>query len=136
MYKRQYGMMACYSSLGKSSSRIATSIWLLAVSYTHLDVYKRQERTFCVRVGDLVSSERRITASVPQGSVLGPLLFSNYVNDVPRQPGVQMALFADDTAVFTADRHVERAVLRLQRQLDTLGAVSYTHLGYKSICII
>ena len=63
---------------------------------------------------------QRITAGVPQGSVLGPLLFSIYVNDVPRQPGVQVALFADDTAVFTADRHEERAVLRLQRQLDTL----------------
>ena len=44
----------------------------------------------------------------PQGSVLGPFLFSIYVDDVPRQPGVQMALFADEMAVFTADRHVER----------------------------
>ena len=57
----------------------------------------------------------------PQGSVLGPLLFSLYVNDVLRQPGVQVAFFADDTAVFTADGHVERAVFRLQRQLDSLG---------------
>ena len=76
------------------------------------------ERTFCVRIDDHVSSERRITAGVPQGSVLGPLLFSVYVNDAPREPGVQMALFADDTAVYTADRNADRAILRLQRALD------------------
>ena len=74
--------------------------------FLHLVASFLTERTFCVRVGDSVSSERRITAGVPQGSVLGPLLFSIYVNDVPRQPGVQMALFADDTAVFLSLIHI------------------------------
>ena len=40
---------------------------------------------------------------------------------MPRQPGVQEALSADDMAVFTADRNAEWAALRLQRQLYKLG---------------
>ncbi|GBP54729.1 Probable RNA-directed DNA polymerase from transposon BS [Eumeta japonica] len=49
------------------------------------------------------STRRLIRAGVPQGSTLSPLLYSAYTNDVPRpsSSGVQLALFADDTALFT-----------------------------------
>ncbi|GBP04262.1 Probable RNA-directed DNA polymerase from transposon BS [Eumeta japonica] len=56
---------------------------------------RRHERTH--------STRRLIRAGVPQGSTLSPLLYSAYTNDVPRpsSSGVQLALFADDTALFT-----------------------------------
>ncbi|GBP55576.1 Probable RNA-directed DNA polymerase from transposon BS [Eumeta japonica] len=74
----------------------------------------RHERTHSIR--------RFIRAGVPQGSALSPLLYSAYTNDIPRPTsGVQLALFADDTALFFRSR-TRRSIFRhLPRAIDELG---------------
>jgi hypothetical protein len=59
-----------------------------------------------VRVNTLYSDTKLISAGVPQGSILSPLLFIIFVNDVFQllSHNVQIYLYADDTAiVFSAD---------------------------------
>jgi len=57
-------------------------------------------RTQRVRVGGQLSTEVRVTSCVPQGSVLGPLLFLAYVNDIWRNMESTIRLFADDCVIY------------------------------------
>ena len=48
------------------------------------------------------STELPVSSGVPQGSVLGPILYLFYINDLPDNIQSDVRLFADDTAVYLA----------------------------------
>ncbi|KAJ0176713.1 hypothetical protein K1T71_007892 [Dendrolimus kikuchii] len=78
-------------------------------------------RSFRFRVEGTRSSPHPLTAGVPQGSALSPLLFTLYTSDIPKTPDVELALFADDTALYTSDQNRQMACVRLQAAVTELG---------------
>lgn len=81
-----------------------------------------QNRSFRYRVEGVLSNPRPIRAGVPQGSCLSPLLFTLFTSDIPRTHQVEIALFADDTALYTSDRNPARVRIRLQKALTELSS--------------
>jgi hypothetical protein len=61
-------------------------------------------------------------AGVPQGSVLSPTLYNLYINDTPQTPGVNLALFADDTCLYATGRKEGYVLRKIQRRLDSMVA--------------
>ena len=90
---------------------IVRSAFAMLKSYLH-------ERTQCVQVDHDRSSFLPIQIGVPQGSILGPLLFILYINDFPQVCGQHITtfLYADDTAIFIEGKNDEE----LQTTLNTL----------------
>ena len=57
-------------------------------------------RTQVIEVNGSVSESAPVLSGIPQGSVLCPLLFVIYINDLPEAINSDSFLFADDTKVF------------------------------------
>ena len=78
-------------------------------------------RTQRVRVGGQLSEEVRLTSHVPQGSVLGPLLFLAYINDIWRNIESTIRLFVDDCVIYRKIINNEEKE-KFQKDLDRLGS--------------
>ena len=80
-----------------------------------------RDRQQQVLISGKFSSMRNAQSGVPQGSILGPLLFIMFIDDISEgiSPGTQLSLYADDTKIW---RQIvtESDVLRLQKDIEYL----------------
>ena len=58
------------------------------------------DRKQCVRVGNDISAKADVLSGIPQGSILGPVLFTIFINDLPDTLSSSCKIFADDTKIY------------------------------------
>ena len=85
-----------------------------------------------VRVNGSCSDFQQVTSGIPQGSVLGPILFVIYINDLPDKLESDCYMFADDTKIFrqiasTSDNDILQSdVKKLENWSATYGYLGFT----------
>ena len=72
-----------------------------------------------VSVAGSHSSWTEVKSGIPQGSVLGPILFVCYINDMPEEVTAQISMYADDTKLFK-EINTEDDKMILQKDLDAI----------------
>lgn len=108
---------ATYCDLSKAFDRVSHQILINKLEYygvrgTPLKLLESylSNRRQCVVFNGRRSTWKYVGVGVPQGSILGPLLFLVYVNDLPANIRADdMCLFADDTSFFNTAPDVTSA---------------------------
>ena len=77
-------------------------------------------RCFIVNVGKDFSSPSKLSCGVPQGSILGSLLFLLYVNDMPQAVKSDLLLYADDTCLMYTGKDIKMIEEQLNTDLSSL----------------
>jgi len=77
-------------------------------------------RTFKVNVGDEYSSPGDLSCGVPQGSILGPLLFLLYVNDMPQSVSCDLLLYADDSCLVFTGKDIDKIETELNKDFNSI----------------
>ncbi|MGL1888436.1 MAG: reverse transcriptase family protein [Reichenbachiella sp.] len=74
-----------------------------------------------VDISGTLSESESISCGVPQGSILGPLLFLIYVNDMKAAVKCKLLLYADDSALLTSGSDISEIEATLSRELEAVS---------------
>ena len=74
-----------------------------------------------VSLNNIQSNKMFVNCGVPQGSVLGPLLFSIYINDISNCTTYNPRLFADDTCLILKHENINKLISFTNKEIDVVN---------------
>ena len=79
-------------------------------------------REQCVAIKNVKSSFLKTKTGIPQGSVLGPILFSMFINDLPDScQGADFQMYADDAVIYAHGKTTAAVSHELNEHLDAVA---------------
>ena len=125
-----YEVCVIFFDVSKAFDTVPHSLLLAKLNELGLDPYLLRwiksyltNRCQCVCVDGVSSHTLPVASGVPQGSVLGPLLFITYINNVAASisPESDVNMFADDIALYRVIKTTDDYVC-LQQEIDSISA--------------
>ncbi len=104
-----------------SHNKLLYKLWMLGITSPLWQWFKSylEDIHHFVKVESKHSSQLPVLSGLPQGSILGPLLFLIYINDLPDIiPSLKVFLFADDTCKASQNYPLKRNSIQLQSDLN------------------
>ena len=107
-------------------STLPGKLQLLGTSEKALIWFKSylSDREHCTRIGTSLSDPRTITQGVPQGSILGPMLFTLYMNDLPTVTKYSnIESYVDDSKIHLscASKDIHSCMQQVSEDLDSIA---------------
>jgi len=97
-----------------------------------------EKQMICLKIKGNISNFYEVEYGVPQGSVLGPLLFFLYVNDLPNASKFETTLFADDTNLHLSDQNIKSLHSKVSQEIgkiDSWMKINKLTINYKKAAI-
>ena len=77
-------------------------------------------RTFLVNLGNVFSQPACVSSGAPQGSILGPLLFLIYINDMSQAAKCNLFLYADETCLVCQNKDINEIEKQLNKDFESI----------------
>ena len=84
-----------------------------------------------MKVGKTLSDAGKLSCGVPQGSILGPLLFLLYINDMPQALSCDLLLYADDSCIVYQHKDINEIEKALNKNFSDLCDWFLDNIGFE-----
>lgn len=97
------------------------NVFKFSDAFIHLIMSYLSGRSQFVKINNHKSTTLQLNTGVPQGSILGPILFSLYINDLPSIcDQCETLLYADDTVIFTSGKNADEVAVKLTQAMSKI----------------